>query len=273
MLAKLEAEGLEPSPPADETTLIRRVTLDLTGVPPTIEEVDAFSADDSPDAYENHRSTYGVGAVFGERMAVDWLDAARYADTMGYQADWERTQWPWRTWVIDAYNRNLPFDEFTIEQLAGDLLPNPSVDQKIATGFNRNHRINDEGGIIPREYLVEYLVDRVETTTGVWMGLTFGCARCHDHKYDPISQRDFYQLLAFFNSVPEKGKDGRIGHANPVMRVAMRGKQEEYERLKQSVADLEKNTINRLSKSPLHLRIGLRKPELVGRRGDSLVHR
>ncbi|HCR28718.1 MAG TPA: hypothetical protein DIV79_01710 [Opitutae bacterium] len=238
VLAKLEAKGIEPSPPADKTTLIRRATLDLTGVPPTIEEVDAFLADDSPEAYETLIDRLMESERFGERMAVDWLDAARYADTMGYQADWERTQWPWRTWVIDAYNRNLPFDEFTIEQLAGDLLPNPSVDQKIATGFNRNHRINDEGGIIPEEYLVEYLVDRVETTTGVWMGLTFGCARCHDHKYDPISQRDFYQFLAFFNSVPEKGKDGRIGHANPAMRVAMRGKQEEYERLKQSVADL-----------------------------------
>ena len=238
VLAKLEAEGLEPSQPADKTTLIRRATLDLTGVPPTIEEVDAFLADDSTDAYETLIDRLMESERFGERMAVDWLDAARYADTMGYQADWERTQWPWRTWVIDAYNRNLPFDEFTIEQLAGDLLPNPSVDQKIATGFNRNHRINDEGGIIPEEYLVEYLVDRVETTTSVWMGMTFGCARCHEHKYDPISQNDFYQFLAFFNSVPEKGKDGRIGHANPAMRVAIRGKQKEYEQLKRSVADL-----------------------------------
>jgi len=239
VLAKLEAEGIEPSPSADKTTLIRRATLDLTGVPPTIEEVDAFLADDSTDAYEKLIDRLMASERFGERMAVDWLDAARYADTMGYQADWERTQWPWRTWVIDAYNRNLPFDEFTVEQLAGDLLPNPSVDQKIATGFNRNHRINDEGGIIPEEYLVEYLVDRVETTTGVWMGMTFGCARCHEHKYDPISQKDFYQFLAFFNSVPEKGKDGRIGHAKPVMQVAMRGRQPEYERLKEAVKDTE----------------------------------
>lgn len=239
VLAKLDAEGLTPSESADKTTLIRRATLDLTGVPPTIEEVDAFLGDDSPEAYEKLIDRLMESERFGERMAIDWLDAARYADTMGYQADWERTQWPWRTWVIDAYNRNLPFDEFTIEQLAGDLLPNPSIDQRIATGFNRNHRINDEGGIIPEEYLVEYLVDRVETTTGVWMGMTFGCARCHDHKYDPISQKDFYQLLAFFNSVPEKGKDGRIGHAKPVMQVAMRGKQLEYERLKEALKDTE----------------------------------
>jgi hypothetical protein len=238
VLAKLEVEGLKPSRPADKTTLIRRATLDLTGVPPTIDEVDAFLGEDSPDAYEKLIDRLMESERFGERMAIDWLDAARYADTMGYQADWERTQWPWRTWVIDAYNRNLPFDEFSIEQLAGDLLPNPSIDQRIATGFNRNHRINDEGGIIPEEYLVEYLVDRVETTTGVWMGMTFGCARCHDHKYDPISQKDFFQFLAFFNGVPEKGKDGRIGHANPAMRVAMRGKQTEYETLKQKVADL-----------------------------------
>lgn len=237
VLAKLDAEGLKPSETADKITLIRRATLDLTGVPPTIDEVDAFLADDSSDAFEKAVDRLMESERFGERMAVDWLDAARYADTMGYQADWERTQWPWRTWVIDAYNRNLPFDEFTIEQLAGDLLADPSVDQRIATGFNRNHRINDEGGIIPEEYLVEYLVDRVETTAGVWMGMTFGCARCHDHKYDPISQKDFYRLMAFFNGVPEKGKDGRIGHAKPVMQVAMRGKQPEYERLKQAVKD------------------------------------
>ena len=176
---------------------------------------------------------------YGERMAQEWLDAARYADTMGYQADWERYQWRWRSWVIDAYNRNLPFDQFTIEQLAGDLLPEPTTEQLIATGFNRNHRINDEGGIIPEEYLVEYVVDRVETTAATWMGLTMGCARCHDHKFDPFSQVDFYRLFAIFNGVPEQGKEGRLGYATPYMRVAVRGMEEEYEAIKRHVAECE----------------------------------
>ena len=139
-------------------------------------------------------------------MAVRWLDAARYADTNGYQSDGERYMWRWRDWVIDAFNRNMPFDQFTIEQIAGDLLPDATLDQKIATGFNRNHRGNGEGGVIPEEYAVEYVVDRVDTTSTVWLGLTLGCARCHDHKYDPITQKEFYQVFAFFNNVPEKGK-------------------------------------------------------------------
>lgn len=241
VLAKLEAEGLHPSQPADKTTLIRRATLDLTGVPPTIDEVDAFLADESPNAFESVVDRLLKSERYGERMATIWLDAARYADTMGYQADWARTQWRWRTWVIDAYNQNMPFDQFTIEQLAGDLLPSPSVDQQIATGFNRNHRINDEGGIIPEEYLVEYLVDRVETTSGTWLGLTFGCARCHDHKYDPVSQKDFYSFLAFFNGVPEKGKDGRKGYAAPYMQVAVRGRQAEYDRMRGKVDTFSNN--------------------------------
>ena len=240
VLSKLEEEGLQPSKPTDKTTLIRRVTLDLTGVPPTREETQAFLADKSSKAYENLVDRLLESERYGERMAVTWLDAARYADTMGYQADWERTQWPWRTWVIDAYNHNVPFDQFTIEQLAGDLLPDPSVDQLVATGFNRNHRINDEGGIVPEEYLVEYHVDRVETTAGTWLGMTFGCARCHDHKFDPLSQKDFYKFLGFFNGVPENGKDGRKGFATPYLRVAVRGKQTEYEKLVDLVDSLSK---------------------------------
>jgi len=236
ILARLEREGLSPSPEADRVTLIRRVTLDLTGVPPTIDQVEAFVADESPDAYEKVVDRLLASPRFGERMAVPWLDAARYADTMGYQADWERYHWRWRTWVIDAYNRNLPFDQFTIEQLAGDLLPEPTIEQLIATGFNRNHRINDEGGIIPEEYLVEYVVDRVETTAATWMGLTMGCARCHDHKYDPITQKDFYRFFAFFNGVPEQGKEGRKGYATPYMRVAVRGRQAEYDAAQANVA-------------------------------------
>ncbi|MGI9427440.1 MAG: PSD1 and planctomycete cytochrome C domain-containing protein, partial [Bythopirellula sp.] len=239
IVARLQEKGLQPAQPADRTTLIRRVTLDLTGLPPTPEEVDAFVDDTSPNAYEKVVDRLLASPRYGERMAQEWLDAARYADTMGYQADWERYQWRWRSWVVDAYNRNLPFDQFTIEQLAGDLLPNPTTDQLIATGFNRNHRINDEAGIIPAEYLVEYVVDRVETTCATWIGLTMGCARCHDHKFDPFSQRDFYRLFAFFNRVPEKGKEGRQGYADPYLRVAVRGREQQYLTAQQVVADAE----------------------------------
>src|SRR5262249_31135168 len=206
VLERLEREGLNPSPEADKTTLIRRVTLDLTGLPPTPAEVDAFLADRSPDAYEKVVDRLLASPRYGERMAIRWVDAARYADTNGYQSDGERFMWRWRDWVIDAYNHTMPFDQVTIEQLAGDLLPNPTLEQKIATGFNRNHRGNAEGGIIPEEYAVEYVVDRVDTTATVWLGLTMGCARCHDHKYDPISQKEFYQVFGYFNNVPERGK-------------------------------------------------------------------
>ncbi len=215
MLARLEREGLSPSPEADRTTLLRRVTLDLTGLPPTPAEVDAFLADRSPDAYERAVDRLLASPRFGERMAIRWLDAARYADTSGYQSDGERIMWRWRDWVIEAYNHNKPFDEFTVEQLAGDLLPNATLDQVIATGFNRNHRGNAEGGIIPEEYAVEYVADRVETTATVWLGLTMTCARCHDHKYDPLTQKEFYRAFAFFNNVPERGKAIKIGNSQP----------------------------------------------------------
>jgi len=248
ILARLKREGLTPSPEADKLMLIRRATLDLTGVPPTLDEIERFMADDSPDAYEKLIDRLLASPRYGERMAQPWLDAARYADTMGYQADWERQQWRWRSWVIDAYNRNLPFDQFTIQQLAGDLLEDPTTEQLIATGFNRNHRINDENGIIPAEYLVEYVVDRVETTSATWMGLTMGCARCHDHKYDPITQKDFYRFFAIFHNVPEKGKDGRSGRAQPFIRVAKRGMQTDYEKAQQRVATAKKNLDSALAK-------------------------
>ena len=215
VLARLDHEKLKPSPEAARETLIRRVALDVTGLPPTPAEVDAFVADASPDAYEKVVDRMLASPRYGERMAQHWLDAARYADTAGYQADWERSMWPWRDWVVRAFNANVPFDRFTVEQLAGDMLPDATLDQRLATGFNRNHRINDEGGIIPEEYAVEYVVDRVETTAAVWLGLTAGCARCHDHKYDPLSQREFYRLFAYFNNVPEVGQDGRKGYAEP----------------------------------------------------------
>jgi hypothetical protein len=205
ILAKLESKKLKPSPEAEKETLIRRVTLDLTGLPPSLQEVDAFLADTSPVAYEKVVDRLLASPHYGERMAVDWLDAARYADTNGFQVDRDREIWAWRDWVIGAFNRNLPFDQFTIEQLAGDLLPNPTIEQRIATGFNRNNMLNEEGGIDPEEFRAEYAADRAETTAGVWLGLTFNCCRCHDHKYDPLTARDFYSMKAFFNSVPEIG--------------------------------------------------------------------
>ena len=219
VLARLQREGLGPSPEADKATLIRRVTLDLTGLPPTPEEVDAFRADTSPKAYEKLVDRLLTSPRYGEHMARYWLDAARYADSNGYFTDAERSMWPWRDWVIAAFNANMPFDQFTIEQLAGDLLPNATRSQRIASGFNRNHMINNESGSIPEEFRVEYVADRLKTTGTVWLGLTIGCARCHDHKFDPISQRDFYRLFAFFNNVPEKGVDGSKGNAAPLLRV------------------------------------------------------
>src|SRR5579871_3179785 len=205
ILAKLEEEGLQPSPPADRATLIRRVSLDLTGLPPTPQEVDAFLRDKSPNAYEKVVDRLLASPRYGEHMAASWLDCARYADSNGYQADYERFQWPWRDWVINAFNRNLPYDRFAVEQIAGDLLPNATLEEKVATGFNRNHRINTEGGVIPEEWRVETVVDRVETTSAVFLGLTMGCARCHEHKYDPITHKEFYKFFAFFNNVPETG--------------------------------------------------------------------
>jgi hypothetical protein len=219
ILARLEKEGIKPSSEADRVTLIRRMSLDLTGVPPTPAEVDAFVNDKSPDAVEKLADRLLASPRYGERIAWPWLEAARYADTNGYQTDAERFMWRWRDWVIDAYNRNLPFDQFTIEQLAGDMLPNPTLDQRIATGFNRNHRGNGEGGIIPEEYAAEYVADRVETTSTVWLGVTMGCARCHDHKYDPFSQKDFYRLFAFFNNIPEKGKAAKHGNSAPLIKA------------------------------------------------------
>jgi hypothetical protein len=266
--AGLDRERISAAREADRHTLIRRVTFDLTGLPPSVDDVDAFVADNSPDAYERLVDRLLASPRYGERMAADWLDAARFADTNGYQTDGPRFMWRWRDWVIDAYNQNQPFDQFTIDQLAGDLLeeqladvdlPPPDITDEvihprrlnpptvatrevldeitsgltqrgrtqrsstianarlIATGFNRNHRGNAEGGIIPEEFRVEYVVDRVETTAAVWLGLTVGCARCHDHKYDPISQREFYQLFAFFNHVPVPGKYIRNDNSMPYL--------------------------------------------------------
>ena len=222
ILARLEREGLQPAPEADKAALLRRVSLDLTGLPPTPAQVDAFLQDASPDAYGKAVDRLLASPRYGERMAFRWMEAARYGDTNGYQTDGPRDMWRWRDWVIDAFNRNLPFDRFTIEQLAGDLLPGATLEQKIATGFNRNHRTSGEGGIIPEEYRVEYVADRAQTTAIVWMGLTVGCARCHDHKYDPISQKEFYRLFAYFNRIPdEKGFVWNYGNEDPLVKAPL----------------------------------------------------
>lgn len=205
VLARLEAESLEPSSEASREALLRRVTLDLTGLPPTPEDARAFLEDGSETAYETLVDRLLQSPHFGEHLAVGWLDAARYADTNGYFGDKPRQMWLWRDWVIDALNANMPFDRFTIEQLAGDLLPGATVAQRIATGFNRNHMANNESGSIAEEFRVEYVVDRVDTTMATWTGLTAACSQCHDHKFDPISQREFFGLFAFFNNVPEQG--------------------------------------------------------------------
>jgi hypothetical protein len=220
LVSRMRTEGLTPAPEADRTTLIRRVTLDLTGLPPTPDEVDAFLSDNSPQAWNSLVDRLLASPRFGEHFAQTWLDFARYADSNGFQIDSSRQMWPWRDWVIEAFNRNLPFDQFTIEQLAGDLLPDSQTGQKVATGFLRNHRLNGEGGIIAEEWRVETVIDRVETVGLTWLGLTLNCCRCHDHKYDPLSQREFYSLFSFFNNVPESGTlQGESRNTEPVLPV------------------------------------------------------
>lgn len=208
VLGKLEENGLAPSPEADRATLIRRLSLDLLGLPPTPEEVDAFQDDKAPDAYERLVERLLASPHYGERMALPWLDAARYADSNGFQQDGDTFQWIWRDWVVRALNADMPFDRFSTEQLAGDLLPNPTTEQLIATGFNRNHLINGEGGAIAEEQRYNILFDRVDTTATNWLALTMACAQCHDHKYDPITQRDYYGLMHSFNQVSESGLAG-----------------------------------------------------------------
>ena len=244
ILARLQSAGLAPSGEEDRSLLLRRLFQDLTGLPPTIEELDAFLADARPDAYERwvdrllteepYRSRYA------ERMATPWLDQARYADTIGIHTDAGRTMWPWRDWVLQAYRQNMPFDQFIVEQLAGDLLPDPTLAQKIATGFHRNHVHTDEGGAIDEEYLVEYAADRVATTGSVFFGLTLGCARCHDHKFDPVSQEDYFSLFAFFNNNNEPGLYSQLPDPKrafePFLAVPTPEQTAEQQKLEQAVA-------------------------------------
>jgi mono/diheme cytochrome c family protein len=239
VLARLEKEGLSPSPEASKETLIRRVTLDLTGLPPTPEEVDAFLKDDSATAYEKVVDRLLASPRYGERMVWEWLDAARYADSNGYQGDAERTMWPWRDWAIQAFNDNMPFDQFTVWQLAGDLLPNPTIEQKMATAFLRNHMINGEGGRIAEENRVEYVMDMTETAATVWLGLTMTCCRCHDHKFDPVLQKEYYSLFAFFNQTPVSGGGGDP-QTKPVIEQMTPKDQAELAGVQQQVAEAGK---------------------------------
>ncbi len=259
VLARLEAEGLKPSAEADRETMIRRLSLDLIGLPPTPAEIDAYVKDKSPEAYEKVVDRLLLSPHYGERMALPWLDLARYADSNGFQTDSSRQMWRWRDWVIDAFNQNKPFDQFTIEQLAGDLLPNATNQQILATGFHRNHRINGEGGRIQEEWFAETVIDRVETTGLTWMGLTFNCCRCHDHKYDPITQKEFYQMFAFFNSIDESGVidsgGGNRGGGNsrPFLHMLSPPQEAELIKLQSDLAKAELDVAEQTAKLPASL--------------------
>jgi hypothetical protein len=252
ILARLEQAGLRPAAEADRVTLIRRLTLDLTGLPPTLPEVDAFVNDAAPEAYEKVVDRLLGSQHFGERMAQDWLDLARYGDTNGYENDSDRSIWKYRDWVIAAFNQNVPFDQFTIEQVAGDLLPDATPEQRTATGFSRNVTYNEEGGADPDEYMIKYGVDRTSTTATVFLGMTMACAECHDHKYDPVSQRDFYSLFAFFNSVDgEKGAQGHDVPLPPLLTFPTPQQTETLERVRAQLAELDRQIQQELAQVKL----------------------
>ena len=247
---RLDREGLVPAPRASSETLIRRLAFSLTGLPPSPDEIDAFVNDRSTGAYERLVDGYLATPAYGERMAVDWLDLARYADTYGYQADVDRDMSPYRDWVIDAFNRNLPYDQFLTWQLAGDLLPNATREQRIATAFNRLHRQTNEGGSIEEEFRTEYVVDRVNTFGTSMLGLTIECARCHDHRFDPITQRDYYSLFAFFNNIDESGLYSHFTAATPSPSLLLwpAGKEEEHQRLTARMRALE-NELRKMTRA------------------------
>lgn len=241
--SKMDENGLEPNEKADKATLLKRISLDLTGLPPTLEMQESFLADESDDAYEKTIVKLLASKHFGEKMALSWLDIARYADSHGYQDDGLRTMWPWRDWVIHAFNSNYSYDKFITWQLAGDLIPNKNKESILATGFNRNHKITQEGGVIDEEYRSEYVTDRTNTFGKAFLAMTFECSKCHDHKYDPISQKDYFSTYAFFNQVPEKGLAGTIDFSfadKPAIKIT----QEETESIfkfinKKDTADVE----------------------------------
>ena len=247
ILNRLEKEKLKPSPEADRLTLLRRVTLDLTGLPPTLQEIDDYLADRSSGAYERAVDRLLASPHYGEKMALPWLDTARYADSNGFQQDGDTYQYVWRDWVVKALNANLSFDQFAIQQLAGDLLPNSTEDQKIATGFNRCHLLNGEGGAIAEEQRNNILFDRVDVTSTAFLGATLACAQCHDHKYDPLSQRDYYSMMAFFNNVPETGTPpfgGQYRIAAPFMQVAGDSEKKRLAAMESSLSDSKSHVEN-----------------------------
>ncbi|WPP49568.1 DUF1553 domain-containing protein [Catalinimonas niigatensis] len=240
VLAKMESQQWQPALQAEKTTLLRRLSFDLTGLPPTVEELEDFLKNESPHAYEQAVDKLLDSERYGERMASEWLDVARYADSHGYQDDGMRNMWPWRDWVIQAFNKNLPYDDFILWQLAGDMLPNPGEEQILATGFNRNHLQSQEGGIVDEEYRVEYVADRTNTLGKAFLGLTLECARCHDHKYDPVSQKEYYEMFAFFNNVNEAGQIPYMGEASPTLILTSEEAEEQLAFIEEKIVDLEK---------------------------------
>ncbi|GAB5406741.1 MAG: DUF1553 domain-containing protein [Aureliella sp.] len=247
--AQWEEHGLTPNPVANPEVLLRRITLDLTGLPPTPDEVDAFLADQQPGAWQRVVDRLLSSPHFGERMAIPWLDAARYGDTSVYHADGPRDMWAWRDAIVQAYNDNMRFDDFSIRQLAGDLLPDATLNDKVLSGFNRNNGTTDEGGAIAEEYRVEYAVDRVKTTATTWLGLTMECAQCHDHKYDPITQREYYQFYAFFNVSADGGMQTRKGNATPKVDIPNVANEKPLAEAKQSLVSTKAKIEQRLSES------------------------
>ena len=247
VLARLKSVGFEPAPRADHRTLIRRLTFDLTGLPPTVDEVHDFLSDTSPDAYERVVDRLLCSPHYGEHVARYWLDTARYGDTHGLHVDNYREMWPYRDWVIKAFNSNLSYDQFLVEQLAGDLLPEASLDQQIASGFNRCHVTTNEGGSIAEEVYVRNVIDRVSTVGTAVMGLTMGCAVCHDHKFDPITQQDFYQLFAFLNSLDGPEMDGNSRHPAPVVRVPTPDQAKKLLILRKQIASLQQQCEQRVA--------------------------
>ena len=248
---KLKEKRLSPAPKASKEALLRRLSFDLTGLPPSTEALDAFLQNDAPDAYEQMVEQYLNSPHYGERMASIWLDVARYSDSHGYQDDRPRTMWPWRDWVIQAFNQNLPYDDFVTWQVAGDLLPNPTYEQKLATGFNRNHAITQEGGVVQEEYLTEYAADRAQTFSTAFLGLTMECARCHSHKYDPILQEEYYSLLGFFNNIEERGQISYFDLAPvPNMKTELPLMDSTIVQVRQMIEGLEKEQARYQSQAP-----------------------
>ena len=237
---KLDQEGLDFSPKASKAILVRRLYFDLTGLPPSIEAVDEFINDNSEKAYENLVDRLLNTPAHAERMALDWIDLSRYADSHGLHADGIRTMWPWRDWVLKAFQENMPYDQFVTWQLAGDLIPEATQEQKLATAFNRNSPMTAEGGVIDEEWRLHYVFDRTETLSTAFMGLTVACAKCHDHKFDPISQKDYYQLTAFFNNIRELGMTGDDGEFGPLLPLTDEQTQSKLDQLNQSMSAIKK---------------------------------